>query len=160
MGPFWDKPFHYILCFSSSLKYPDNSIWWTCPELFPRCENLPPNRCELHNDLQHIAPRPPGTQGLIMLNPMTLSCYPTTISQSENYAWADHIPWDSLPSPGILKILCWGNSLVVQCVQWLGLWVFTVSGMGSIPGQGTKILQAKRCGQKKKKKKVLSNFRA
>ena len=59
----------HILCFSSSLKYPDNSIWCTCPELFHRCENLPPNRrCELYNDLQHVAPRPPGTQGLIMLN--------------------------------------------------------------------------------------------
>ena len=32
-----------------------------------------------------------------------------------------------------------GNSLVVL---WLGLWVFTVEDMGSIPGQGTKILQA------------------
>ena len=31
-----------------------------------------------------------------------------------------------------------GNSLVVL---WLGLWVFTVVDMGSIPGQGTKILQ-------------------
>ena len=41
---------------------------------------------------------------------------------------------------------------MVQCVQWLGLRIFTVNGTGSIPGQGTKILQAKRCGQKKKKK--------
>ena len=32
-----------------------------------------------------------------------------------------------------------GNSLVVL---WLGLWVFTVVDMGSIPGQGTQISHA------------------
>ena len=36
------------------------------------------------------------------------------------------------------------NSLVVQ---WLGLHVFTAKGMGSIPGQGTKIPQARQHGQ-------------
>ena len=35
-------------------------------------------------------------------------------------------------------------------VQWLGLWAFTAKGPGSIPGQGTKILQVSQCGQKKK----------
>ena len=43
------------------------------------------------------------------------------------------------------------NSLVVQ---WLGLHVFTAKGMGSIPGQGTKIPQARQHGQNLKKKKV------
>ena len=38
-------------------------------------------------------------------------------------------------------------------VQWLGLGAFTAEGMGSIPGQGTKVLQAMWHGQKKKKKK-------
>ena len=33
-------------------------------------------------------------------------------------------------------------------VQWLGLQASTAGGMSSIPGQGTKILQATRCGQK------------
>ena len=37
------------------------------------------------------------------------------------------------------------NSLVVQC---LGLGTFTAVGLGSIPGQRTKILQAAQCGQK------------
>ena len=32
-----------------------------------------------------------------------------------------------------------GSSLVIQ---WLGLGTFTAVGLGSIPGQGTKILQA------------------
>ena len=41
-----------------------------------------------------------------------------------------------------------GNSLVVQ---WLQFSSFTVIGLGSIPGQGTKILQIVRGGQKKKK---------
>ena len=35
-------------------------------------------------------------------------------------------------------------------VQWLGLHAPTAGGMGSIPGQGTKILQAVQHGQKNK----------
>ena len=42
----------------------------------------------------------------------------------------------------------YGNSLVVQ---WLELWAFTAEGLGSIPGQGTKFLQASWCGQNKTK---------
>ena len=42
-----------------------------------------------------------------------------------------------------------GNSLAVQ---WLGLGAFTAGDPGLIPGWGTKILQAMRLGQKKKKK--------
>ena len=37
-------------------------------------------------------------------------------------------------------------------VQWLGLCASTVGGRGSIPGRGTKILQAALHGQKKRKK--------
>ena len=43
-----------------------------------------------------------------------------------------------------------GNSLAVQ---WLGLCAFIAEGVGSIPGRGTKILQATWCSPKKKKKK-------
>ena len=38
-----------------------------------------------------------------------------------------------------------GNSLMVQ---WLGLWVFTAENTGSIPGRGSKILQAMCQGKK------------
>ena len=38
-------------------------------------------------------------------------------------------------------------------VQWLGLCPVIAEGLGSIPGQGTKIPQAVQQGQKKKKKK-------
>ena len=44
----------------------------------------------------------------------------------------------------------WRTSLVVQ---WLRLCASTTGGLGSIPGQGTKILHATSCNQKKKKKK-------
>ena len=37
------------------------------------------------------------------------------------------------------------NSLAVQ---WLGLWVFTAENTGSIPGRGSKILQAMWQGKK------------
>ena len=40
-----------------------------------------------------------------------------------------------------------GNSLVVQ---WLGLHAFTSKDLGSIPGQGIKILQAAKHGQDKR----------
>ena len=39
-----------------------------------------------------------------------------------------------------------GNSLAVQ---WLGLWALTTKGLGSIPGQGIKIPQAKWHSQRK-----------
>ena len=35
-------------------------------------------------------------------------------------------------------------------VQWLGLGAFTAMVPGSIPGRGTKILQAAWCSQKQK----------
>ena len=47
-----------------------------------------------------------------------------------------------------------GTSLVVQ---WLGLCASTTRGKGLIPGQGTKIPQATRSGQKKKKKNQLTD---
>ena len=40
------------------------------------------------------------------------------------------------------------NSLVVQ---WLGLSAFTTESLGSIPGQGTKILKATQCSEKEKR---------
>ena len=40
------------------------------------------------------------------------------------------------------------NSLAVQ---WLGPGIFTAEGVGSVPGWGTKILQAARHGQKQNK---------
>ena len=40
--------------------------------------------------------------------------------------------------------------------QWLGLYTLTDKGVGLIPGQGIKILQAERCSQKKKKKKEVA----
>ena len=43
-----------------------------------------------------------------------------------------------------------GTSLVVQ---WLRLHASNAGGMGSIPGQGTKIPQAMQCGQKIKERK-------
>ena len=47
------------------------------------------------------------------------------------------------------KIL--GNSSVVQ---WLGFGASTAGGTSSIPGQGTKVPQATRYSQKKKKKNL------
>ena len=43
---------------------------------------------------------------------------------------------------------CVETSLVVQ---WLGLHASAANGLGSIPGQGTKILKAEQHGRKEKK---------
>ena len=53
-----------------------------------------------------------------------------------------------------LKIFI-GNSLVVQ---WLGLRASTAGGMGSIPGQGTKMSRAARPIKKKKEKDIHGYF--
>ena len=47
-----------------------------------------------------------------------------------------------------------GTSLAVQ---WLGLHASIAEVLGSSPGWGTKIPQAARCGQKKKKVLMLSS---
>ena len=44
-----------------------------------------------------------------------------------------------------------------QAVQWLRLRASTAGGTGSIPGEGTRILHAAQCGQKKKKKRNTYN---
>ena len=49
-----------------------------------------------------------------------------------------------------IKVYKVGNSPVVQ---WLGLRVLTAEGLGSIPGQGTKIPQAAQRGKKQNKTK-------
>ena len=46
----------------------------------------------------------------------------------------------------------WWNGRTFLAVQWLTLWVSTAGNVGSIPGQGTKIPQGERCGQKRRKK--------
>ena len=50
--------------------------------------------------------------------------------------------------------MTWGTSLAVQ---WLGPGAFTAVVLGSVPGWGTKILQAAWHGQKKKEKEEKKN---
>ena len=63
---------------------------------------------------------------------------------------ANPAKWLCLPS-SCIKVPRRENSLAIQ---WLGLGALTDKGAGSIPGQGTKIPQAARHSQKKKKKKI------
>ena len=56
-----------------------------------------------------------------------------------------------LPHQHILQKQKKRNSLAVQ---WLGLRAFTAEGPDSIPGRGTKIPQALRCGQTKQNKQT------
>ena len=63
--------------------------------------------------------------------------------------------WQNSPISSFIKNLSLGNSLAVQ---WLGLLSFYCGGLGSICGQATKILQATRLDQKKKKSQTESEF--
>ena len=75
IGTSQDKPCNYIFCYSSSLKL------LSC---FAYTKTTPNERSELFNDdLEHKAPRPIETSGLIMLTPVIPPCYIIT-SQSEN----------------------------------------------------------------------------
>ena len=44
------------------------------------------------------------------------------------------------------------TTVKTSLVQWLRLWAPTAAGVGSIPGQWTKISHTVQCGQKRKKK--------
>ena len=56
-GAFPRQDFPHIFCFRSSLKYLDNRIWCTFPELFCRCETPRPQQMEdLLDDYEHTAP--------------------------------------------------------------------------------------------------------
>ena len=69
-------------------------------------------------------------------------------THSSILAWK--IPWTE--EPGRLQSM--GSQRVRHFpFTFLGLYVFTAEGLGSITGQGTKISQAACCSQKKKKKK-------
>ena len=49
-------------------------------------------------------------------------------------------------------VILLGNSLMAQ---WLGLYTFIARDPGAIPGQGTKILKAMNCHQKKKNRRLI-----
>ena len=68
-----------------------------------------------------------------------------------------------LPSWLLLNFISLRSSQLWRCGtslagQWLRLHTSTAGGTDSIPGQGTKILHAVRCGQKKQRKKILICF--
>lgn len=90
MGPSWDRPFPHSLCLSSSLKYPDNAIWCTFPELFYRCGFS--TKWKKLTTWWPWAWRPSSAEGFLTLTPVTLPCY--LIHQSENCARAAYLPWD------------------------------------------------------------------
>ena len=46
-GAFQRKALPHILCFTSSLKYLDNRLWFPFPELFCRCEPPPPQKWKM-----------------------------------------------------------------------------------------------------------------
>ena len=84
MRPSWDRPFPHILCFSSSLKYLDSSIWCTFPEFY-RCEKPPLGDFQMAQWLRiHLLMQETWVQSLVQEDP---SCYGATKLLCYNY-WA------------------------------------------------------------------------
>ena len=65
---------------------------------------------------------------------------------------------DSLPAEPQGKPECFIRTKNSLAFQWLRLHIFSAEGTGSIPVQGTKIPQAVRCCQKKKKSQSIKKF--
>ena len=87
---------------------------------------------------------------LVGLNVWVLNMLNYCISQDPGRKQlANGVSWDMFNKGFSHKGL--GTSLAVQCLR---VCASTARGTGPIPGQGTKILLATWCGQKKKKKKT------
>ena len=100
-GAFLGQPFWHFLCFSSSLKYPDNSIGCIFPELFCRCIKPPPLQQMVEvNYLMTMSPWPQASWSLrtVGINPFDTTLLPH--HQLENCAQADRRPCDPSPSTG------------------------------------------------------------
>ena len=105
-GPSWDRPLPHILCFGSSLKYLDNSIWCTFPELFYRYEN--PHQMEEINYLMIMSMWPPGLPAPkdYNMNPCDTALLPHYQSIRELCtSWSHTLGCPALAWP--LKMLCW-----------------------------------------------------
>ena len=117
----WGLPrgrgFPHPLYFSSFLKYLDNSIWCTLPRFLSYFTNVKPHHHH-HQQMEdanylmtlskHMAPRPPCS-----LNTGKVKACCATVSQSENCAWADHMPWVIFSPPLAFKNalqFCFGSS--------------------------------------------------
>ena len=71
---------HKIISFS--LKHIDDSVWWTFLNCSADIKTPPRWIRSLPHGLKQAAPRPAGTKGLMMLNPVILLWY-LTLNQSE-----------------------------------------------------------------------------
>ena len=98
-GAFPGQAFLHILCLSSFLKYliliVYDANFLSC---FADVKPPSPTKWKMLTTcwLWAQSPRLPGVQGLLKLTPVTPSC-PLIISQSENWAGADHAPCDTHP---------------------------------------------------------------
>ena len=82
--------------------------------------------------------------GILVPQPGIKPTPPAVVAQIINHWTAREVPCVDNSKQGQ-----WGNSLVVQ---WLGLSALTAGALGSIPGPGTKNLQAEWHSQKIKNK--------
>ena len=74
MGPSWDRPLPYIICFSASLK----SLYNSTLSCFTGCENPHQMGSVKLDEREYAALRPTGIYGLIMLTPVTPPSYLTS----------------------------------------------------------------------------------
>ena len=82
--------------FSSSLKYKNNSIWYTGLNCFTDTK-APTEWRKLTTWWQRAHSPQTGWSVRVKLTPVILPFY-LPINRSENCAWVDHVPWNSTPS--------------------------------------------------------------
>ena len=96
------RPFPHVLCFSSSLKYLDNSIWCTFPKLFYRNKN--PTKWKMLTTWWHW-PQVYWSLRIDHVNPCDTTLLPQHQSIRELCTSWLYTLWHPLTWP--LKMLCW-----------------------------------------------------
>ena len=118
----WDRfPSPHILCFSSSLKYIDNRIQYTFPELFYRCWNHLMEEINFLIFITIISIKTFWCLRIDNANPCNIavpSFTSTDCAHAENCAQVDHIPWDFFSPICLLKCFA-------ETHQWV--WTFFFS---------------------------------
>ena len=124
MVPSGTGPFPHTLCFSTSLKYLDNSIWCTFPELFYKCENPHPitTKWKRLTTWWQSAHSPLASQslGIDNLDPCDTA---HTISQSENCAHSPqhpalHLAFKNALQFGFLELGLSGGAWAMSLLTW------------------------------------------
>ena len=117
--------------FSSSLKYKNNSIWYTGLNCFTDTK-APTEWRKLTTWWQRAHSPQTGWSVRVKLTPVILPCY-LTINQPQTCSWVDCIPWDSTSLTFPLKMPSWNLSgspgILNSSFPWLLAWCSAINAV-------------------------------